>query len=595
MEDPSRHDPPEDAVAEPAGLSPRAAVVIEPLHFEPRGRASDSDGTIVVRLRAPDVQSAPIPTTGDGGAGDDAPIIDFGLIFDYGGFVLGALRRRKLIAGTTLLLTLALVGVVVVLWPRTYHVGAKLLSQRGDVMAAISNPSRARSVENDSPTRAAAETVLRRDNLVALVKQTNLIEEWDRTRSPLLRAKDAVVARVSRRKPTNDERLDALVGLLEARIAVAVGVEGTVNIDIDWPDARLAYELVEAALQNFLETRQVAETSAISGSVSILERYATSLEAEITQTIAEVQAEQAARKPTARAAQVERPRSILAVPPKPVAPVAPIAPVAPRPTDLQTTGTPEVAFRVARLKAALEAKRSEVARLEDFRRQQISELQSQLSTALTIYTDGHPAVAALRQSIASQSRESPQLTSLKNEAQTLESQYEAAASAQAADEQRVLLAGRAAAAAAAAAQAEAASPRDPLPRTTGMPELPRPALVEMPTLEPMSEYSSSALAHVRLEIAQLGDIRDRLQSARIELTTAQAGFKYRYSVIQPSQVPRQPTKPNVLAVSLAGIVGAILLAIFVAVGSDLLSDRILEAWQMDRQVGAPVLIRMRGL
>ena len=76
--------------------------------------------------------------------------------------------------------------------PKTYHVQAKLLAQRNEVMTALSNPGRAVPWDADSPTRAAAETVLRRDNLISIIGITNLMEEWQRTRAPILRIKDAV-------------------------------------------------------------------------------------------------------------------------------------------------------------------------------------------------------------------------------------------------------------------------------------------------------------------------------------------------------------------------------------------------------------------
>ena len=40
---------------------------------------------------------------------------------------------------------------------------------------------------------------------------------------------------------------------------------------------------------------------------------------------------------------------------------------------------------------------------------------------------------------------------------------------------------------------------------------------------------------------------------------------------------------------------ALLLAIAAATGTDLLSGRIVEPWQLERQVGVPVLIRLRRL
>src|SRR4029079_11037513 len=118
---------------------------------------------------------------------------------------------------------------------------------------------------------------LRRDNLIALITQTDLINEWDRRRVPVLKMKDWVYRKVTRYTPDADDKLEALIGLLEDRMAVEAGPvgDGTVTIKLDWPDAEMAYRLVQAAQQAFLEARQVAETAAIGESIAILERYST--------------------------------------------------------------------------------------------------------------------------------------------------------------------------------------------------------------------------------------------------------------------------------------------------------------------------------
>jgi uncharacterized protein involved in exopolysaccharide biosynthesis len=504
---------------------------------------------------------------------DSSPLIDLQQLINYAFFVLGALRRRKWTVLATFVLTMAATTAAVLLWPKTYHVQAKLLANRNDIMAALSNPGRAIPREADAPTRAAAETVLRRENLLSLVKQTNLVNEWSHNRAPILRVKDAVFKRLYG-KPSDDETLDALVGLLEKQIVVAVGNEGTVTIDIDWPDARLAYELVESALQNFLEGRQVAETSAIADSVSILERYASSLESDINTTVGQMRVDQAKRP------VVDRSRTISSAPSRTAAP-----PVVSIP-DFPTAGAPELGFRVNRLKTALDSKRQEITRLEDFRRQQLSEVQTQLAAALAIYTEGHPAVASLRQSVASLARESPQLQALRAEARGLETDYEAAAGAQLAEEQKLLVARRAATVQAETTTAKSAASKSLEPVAPAPPR-------ELDLMGTGVETANPTNVHLRMQLSQLGDIRERLESARIELATSQAGFKYRYSVIRPAQVPRRPVKPNVLAIVLAGALGAIFLSIFAAVGSDLLSDTLLEPWQMESMVGAPVLLRLK--
>ena len=57
--------------------------------------------------------------------------------------------------------------------------------------------------------------------------------------------------------------------------------DGTVRIELTWPDAAMAYRLVQAAQQAFLDARQAAETAAIGESIAILERYSGSLHEDI--------------------------------------------------------------------------------------------------------------------------------------------------------------------------------------------------------------------------------------------------------------------------------------------------------------------------
>jgi hypothetical protein len=67
--------------------------------------------------------------------------------------------------------------------------------------------------ESDAPTKLASETVLQRDNLLQIIRETNLMARIDRLRSPLGRMKDAV-KRVVSRPPTDEERREMLVEFL---------------------------------------------------------------------------------------------------------------------------------------------------------------------------------------------------------------------------------------------------------------------------------------------------------------------------------------------------------------------------------------------
>ncbi len=524
---------------------------------------------------------------------DTEKLIDLAQLADYVGFALRSVRRRTWLTIATFLLVIGLTGGALAIWPKTYHVEARLLAQRNDVMAALNNPGRTIPRDADAPTRAAGETVLRRDNLMSLIKQTDLLNEWQRTRPRALRFKDRVFKMIRGGEPSEAEKLDAMAGLLEQRFVISIDVEGVVTVAINWPDARMGYELVQTAIQNFLETRQVAETSAIADSVSILERYEASLQNEVNTTFSDVQAEQAKRRsPAAISPSLSKPPASSASAP---------SSVATRPQTITdyalTSQTPETASRVPRLKSAVETKRSEISRLEDFRAQQLSDLQGKLATALTIYTEDHPAVSNLRQSIASVSRDSAQLTTLKNEAQSLEVEYENAVAQQAVADRE-----RAEAARALAGPPTGASPTldSNAPKSTTVIHVTEPAAGSKVALDPAplglgQEYSNPTNVRLRMQLSQLGDIRERLESARIELATSQASFKYRYGLVRPPQVPKNPLKPNTPVVLLAGMMGAIALAFAAAVGADILSGRVIEAWQVERQLGIPVLARVRHL
>src|SRR5690349_3327136 len=175
-------------------------------------------------------------------------LFDYQLLRDYLGFLLGSVRRHRWLCLAMLLgVTSAGLGFVQLL-PRTYNVQTKLLAQRNQIMAQLGNPHRAVPFDSDVPTRAAVETVLSRENLVALIKQTNLIEHWKTHRIPLLRFKDFLFG-LLQPEADEEERVDAMVGTLEKKMFVLTD-EGTITIGVDWNDPQMAHQLVETAQQN---------------------------------------------------------------------------------------------------------------------------------------------------------------------------------------------------------------------------------------------------------------------------------------------------------------------------------------------------------
>src|SRR5258706_4525781 len=328
---------------------------------------------------------------------DAEKLIDFRTIADYGRFVGASVWRHKLLALATFSLVLGLTAALTILLPKTYSAETKLLAQRNEVMAALSNPGRAIPWDADAPTRAASETVLRRDNLIALIRETDLVNEWKRTRVPVLRLKDWVMS-FMRPPLTQAEQIDQLVGMLEARIVVQAGPvgDGTVTISLTWPDAQMAYRLVQAAQRAFIDARQVAERTAIGESIGILERYSATLHENINTTLAELQRTQA----KGRASSGRRGTAGARIPES-----------IPMATEITAGGpeAPDLAIRnpglradrndpaIPRLRESLAFMRQEIATLEEQRQHQLSDLQAQLARLTAVYTPAHPMVLSTQQ------------------------------------------------------------------------------------------------------------------------------------------------------------------------------------------------------
>ena len=510
---------------------------MERAHIDTPGSSGGADGPAQMRR----------PVAGPSGSAAasapfaaEAPLVDVTLLADYGRFVVHALRRHTRGALTIFALTMGVLAVALSAWPRTYQIDGRLLVQSSSLVSSLVNPERGASRENRGPTLAAQEIVKSRDNLLAIMKATNLMAEWQRTRTPLFRLKDQVMA-LLRGAPTDEERLDAMAGLLEDRLQVGANDEGTVGFVLKWPDPAMGRQLVDSAMQSFLEHRRVTEAAAIADSISILDQSADAIESEIKATLEQLPAQRGA------------PRRVV-----------PRAPASSGPSA-------EVTVRLARLRSALEDRQQEVARLEGAHTQQVAEAQARLSAALTIYTEGHPTVVALKQTVARLSAEPPDLTAARREARSLETQYDelstrVGALTARAEQDRLM------------SQLEAATPA-----------------ASMELMRPSTGEADPTGLRLKNQMAELAMVQARGSAARAELASAQAGFKYQYSVVRPPQLPRAPIAPNVVAIAAAGTIASLLLALAFAIAADLLTGRALEAWQVERQVRAPIAARVSTL
>jgi uncharacterized protein involved in exopolysaccharide biosynthesis len=240
--------------------------------------------------------------------------------------------------------------------------------------------------------------------------------------------------------------------------------------------------------------------------------------------------------------------------------------------------------QIPRLKAAVVSKRQEITTLEEARERQLSELQARLAQLTTIYTATHPTVVGVQQNIAALSRDSPQLVALKAETEKLEAEYQKRVAAA----QEILQEEQLRAEASKPAPVVSAQPVSP-PREerTALPET-----TEQPNATG-GDTADFASVRLRLELNQLESVLERTDGARIELAVSQAAFKYLYTVIRPAEVPKLPVRPNLQMVFAAGLIGSLILCVAAVVGKDLLGGRIVEQWQIERQLGLRVLGNLR--
>lgn len=449
-------------------------------------------------------------------------------------FVLRAPRRRPLLAATVFLAGCLLTAAVALFLPRAYTVSTRILVHRNVVISLLGNPGRPLPADWDVPTKGTSESLLRRDNLLAIVKETDLLARWTEGRSPALGLLDQA-SKALFGPPTEQDRTRALVGVLEKKISVQVD-ETTITISLTWHDPKVAYELVSALERSFFRDLSETQTAAISETIAILEKEAARQREAIDADVIGAQKTQAPARP-----------SPAVTPRRPGPGRAPLSPLA---------GEGSIASVLAQKRSAIQA-------MEDPWQRRLVDLKAQLSSLRLTYASAHPSVIVLEDKVRQAAVEPPELIALKREEAALLDQVK---------------------------ELSRATDR------AGEPLL-SPDLTSFGAGRPSADDDDSPeLAPARARLAagvhKYEDVRARIDSARIELNTALAANKYRFANISPAEVPRQPTKPSMPLLVLGGFVLSVLLAVAVPGVKDLTRDRLIEPWQAQR-LPVPVLAEVK--
>lgn len=445
---------------------------------------------------------------------------------EWASLVLGSLQRRAIVAAAVFLLVGAAAVAYFLLKTPIYRAEAKVLAQSAKGM-----PTAVRATFDELPTRTAWEVVHRRENLIAIIRETKLLEDptalppepfWKRWFSQDTKSerpaepsssRAATPPGAGRAQDSQDDQLDRLVLALDKALLVIIDDDGTIALQLDWPDPMQAHAIVQAALQNFLEARHVQEVTAIDDVISVLEGQTAVLRERLDKVTEQ------ARRRSAQPSTVPAPPRIR------------------QPSE-----------ELVRLESSLQAKQRAVQDVEDLRRRRLADLQAQLEQSRTMLSEAHPTVIGLRRDIEGLARESSQIQTLREEERALRKAYS----------ERLA--------------------REDFPSTARV-QAPVMALPARPDEDP-------AVLDARVQYEQ---ITARVNAAQVEREAARAAFKYRYNVVWPPQVAKDPVSPNPKKIFALGGLAAIALALLAVVGPDLASGRIFERWQVERTLGLPVL------
>jgi uncharacterized protein involved in exopolysaccharide biosynthesis len=472
---------------------------------------------------------------------------DYQRVRDLVLMIARAPKRRRKLAWAIFVIVALLSVAAAILTPRSYEASVKILAQRNLLMPALGNPHRSVPYEADAPTKNVTELILARDNLVSLVKDTNLVDKWQARRPPLLKLKDNVTGLTG---ANEEDKMRALVGTLEKTLRITSD-DTTVSIALEWNDPDTAYELVSTLEKNFLDGKHAAEVAVISDALAILEQHASQERDGIAAALAELQRlrdeKSGGSRPAATAA-------------------TPAGAPAPRPATPRA-GASGAAQQDQELLRLIDEKRRQIRQATEERQRRINELKTQLADMRTTYAPAHPSIVGLEKKLEAASEEPPELINLKNEERALLAQIAGAPAP--------VLAPRPAAAAA------------PRPGTTANVA----AEAQAPRAREPDEDAQVAVARTKLQNATVKyqDLMDRIDGAHIELETARAAFKYKYRELTPPEIPRKPKKPNVPILVLGGLLLALILGVFASAAADLASGRFVEPWQVRRRLRLPVL------
>jgi uncharacterized protein involved in exopolysaccharide biosynthesis len=483
--------------------------------------------------------------------------LDLQKIAETTGFVLRAAARRRILAVSTFLVIATLGVTIGATMPRTYTAQVKLFAQPSNAIHILGGGlPQLDNAAVDNPIKNVSSMIMRRDNLVGLVRDSNLVERMRETRPRALRLKDRALGAIFG-KPSPEDAQQAVVYTLEKNLEVVTDEPtSTVTITVDWSDPQLTFDLANLVQRNFLEARYDSEVAMVTDSISVLEDHA---KTEMGLVDAELDAYQ---KTVANWVAKQGP--------SPGRTVRVYAPAVRAFVNAHLATGPDPG-----LVRALEEKRVEIRAEEEAHQHSVEGLRQQLVEAQLTLTPMHPTVVALQQQLEAMSQPPPELVQLRGEERTLMGQIATPA------------------ASAAAAPSPVASPKPaPHDETEADADAGSDFLaggLDVPAA--LDRDGQLQLAQSKLQSAIHGydEALRRLDAAKVELEITRTAYKHQYTVVTPAEFPKHPKKPTAQIVAIASVVLGALFAVLIAALVDILGGRVMEPWQVRRKLGLDII------
>lgn len=443
-------------------------------------------------------------------------------------FAWNSAKRRKLLSFAVILASGGLTAGASYLAPRTYN-------SQGDVLvvkAASEDVNSGYNPDGNKGEQLQWERQIRsRTTLDSIIKDAKIVDKWDATR-PRHRVLLDSLGRSLGNKPVGPEqKYQAAMGMLDTKLKLNID-QTTVTISCDWSDGTVAKDIVQSAINRFIDARYATEVGSIPAEIKVDEEQLEAVRQELEKL-----------SPTSAPAK-EKPTQIM----------APSALVVTN-NEVDLIKRAELDRKLADAKEKQGAAAQKLANLEQQKNERVGQLNNQVAERSAILGPENPEMKALRAQLDFAQKDPPELSSAR-------------AQKDATDRDVSDIAG----------QLGVVIPK------------PAPRLAMTPVVtDDKKKVDDNTQQKIDAARARYNDAKKQLDEENKKLRIAEVRFKNKYTITNPPQEAFAPKKPVGVMVAIGGAIATMFLVLLLAAMRDRASGILFEAKQVRDKLRMPVL------